>query len=177
MATDFCVKDVLSLCLDWGSPSSTQSTVDQFLEAVASAPNNPFADRRSTKRKPVMIDVIAVPLDERRQPCGDAFLAITRDISHGGVAILCAEETKAPYLLLRLETARHRSLQSIIRVIRSRTFYQFREISGSFVLNEDEQQHKMTQKQPKAPRRRAVKTESNRRPAKRGTKSRKRRTN
>jgi hypothetical protein len=176
MATDFCAKDVLSLCLDWGSPSSTQSTVDEFLDAVASSPNNPFADRRSTQRKPVMIDVIAVPLDEQRQPCGEAFLAITRDISHGGVAILCAEEIKAPYLLLRLETARHRSLQSIMRVIRSRSFYQFREVSGSFVLNEDEQQSKTTQKQPKTPRRRTAKTESKRRPAKRAIKSRKRRS-
>jgi PilZ domain len=176
MATDFCAKDVLSLCVDWDSPSSTRATVDQFLAAVASAPNNPFSDRRSSKRKPVMIDVIAVPLDARFQPCGDAFLAITRDISHGGAAILCTEEVKAPYLLLRLETTRHRSLQSTIRVIRSRSFYQFREISGAFVLTEEERQSTPEQKEPKAARRRSARTGSSRRTTKGSSKSHKRRT-
>ena len=164
MTDDFRVKDVLSLCVDWTSIASTRATVDQFVDAVDGG-KELFEDRRSAKRKPAMIDVIAVPLDAERKPCGDAFLALTRNISHGGIAILCTETTKAPYLLLRLELARYRCLQAVVRVIRSRSFYQFTEVSASFALTEDEQHSSATNTSPKkskASGRRAAKVESGR---------------
>ena len=136
MTEDFRVKDVLSLCVDWNSVSSSKATVEQFVDAVDSG-KDPFEDRRSTKRKPAMIDVIAVPLDAEHKPCGDAFLALTRDISRGGIAILCTEEIKAPYLLLRLEMARYRMMQAVVRVIRQRSFYQFTEVSAAFVVKDE----------------------------------------
>jgi len=166
MTEDFRVKDVLSLCVDWSSIASTRATVDQFVDAVDGG-HDPFEDRRSAKRKPAVIDVIAVPLDAERKPCGDALLALTRDISHGGIAILCTEAIKAPYLLLRLEMARYRCLQAVVRVIRSRSFYQFTEVSASFALTEEEKQSNPTQKKSKASGRRGTKAESGRRKVKR----------
>ncbi|HEV8003803.1 MAG TPA: hypothetical protein VGP63_28315 [Planctomycetaceae bacterium] len=148
MTDDFRVKDVLSLCVDWTSIASSRASVDQFVDAVDGG-YDPFDDRRAAQRKPAMIDVIAVPLDADRQPCGDAFLALTRNISHGGIAILCTEQVKAPYLLLRLEMARYRCLQAVVRVIRSRSFYQFTEVSAAFALTE-EQQHQTNSKPRKA---------------------------
>ncbi len=159
MTDDFRVKDVLSLCVDWSSLSATQATVDQFVDALGSG-KDPFADRRSAARKPMMIDVIAVPLDAEFQQCGDAFLSLTRNISHGGIAILCTEEVKSPFLLLRLETARHRSLQSLVRVIRSRSFYQFTEVSGSFVLKEEESRASAPSKKSKGRGHRSAKARS-----------------
>jgi hypothetical protein len=172
MTDDFRVKDVLSLCVDWNSISSTRATVDQFVDAVDGG-RDPFEDRRSAKRKPAMIDVIAVPLDAEFKPCGDAFLSLTRDISHGGISILCTEEIKTPYLLLRLETARHRSLQSVVQVIRSRSYYQFNEVSARFVLNEEHQRSSSKPKTSKAAEHRGTKSESGRRPAKRAVARRK----
>jgi hypothetical protein len=166
MTDDFRVKDVLSLCVDWTSIASTRATVDQFVDAVDGS-HDPFEDRRSAKRKPAMIDVIAVPLDAERKPCGDAFLALTRNISHGGIAILCTEVTKAPYLLLRLEMARYRCLQAVVRVIRSKSFYQFTEVCTCFDLSEEEQQSNSSSKKSKASGRKGAKAESGRRKAKR----------
>ena len=159
MTDDFRVKDVLSLCVDWSSLSPTRATVDQFVDALEGG-KDPFADRRSATRKPMMIDVIAVPLDAQLQQCGDAFLSLTRNISHGGIAILCTEDVKSPYLLLRLETAKHRSLQSLVRVIRSRSFYQFTEVSGSFVLKEEETRTSAQPKKSKRAGRRSAKKKS-----------------
>jgi hypothetical protein len=168
MTDDFRVKDVLSLCVDWDSIASARSTVDQFVDAVdGGGAKNPFEDRRSAKRKPTMIDVIAIPLDAERNPCGDAFLALTRDISHGGIAILCTEAIKAPYLLLRLEMARYRCLQAVVRVIRSRSFYQFTEVSACFALAEEEQQSSASPRKSKTSGRRAAKASSGRRKVKR----------
>lgn len=166
MTDDFRVKDVLSLCVDWSCLSPTRATVDQFVNALDGA-KDPFADRRSAARKPMTIDVIAVPLDAEFQQCGDAFLSLTRNISHGGIAILCTEEVKSPYLLLRLETAKHRSLQSLVRVIRSRSFYQFTEVSGSFVLKEEEIRANAPAKKSKGTGRRAAKSKSPARSTKR----------
>jgi len=158
MTEDFRVKDVLSLCVDWNSISSSRSTVEQFVDAVGAGPQPQSDDRRSTNRKPAMIDVIAVPLDAERKPCGEAFLALTRDISRGGIAILCTEEVKSPYLLLRLEMARYRMLQAVARVIRSRSFYQFTEVSLCFELDAAEKTEKAAA--PKATSRRRAKSGS-----------------
>lgn len=167
MTDDFRVKDVLSLCVDWTSVASSRATVDQFVDAVDGG-YDPFDDRRSAQRKPAMIDVIAVPLDAEQQPCGDAFLALTRNISHGGIAILCTEQIKVPYLLLRLEMARYRCLQAVVRVIRSRSFYQFTEVSAAFALSEEEQQRTSSKpKKSKVSASRGTKAASGRRKVKR----------
>ncbi len=133
MSADFRVKDILGLCVDWNSIASSVEAVDEFVDAVDGGLPDMFDDRRSTKRKAAMIDVIAVPLDAEHRPCGEAFLALSRDISRGGISILCTEEVKAPFLLLRLEMARFRMLQAVVRIIRSRSFYQFTEVSACFV--------------------------------------------
>lgn len=166
MTDDFRVKDILTLCVDWDSISFARATVDQFVDAVDGGGHDPFEDRRSAKRKPAMIDVIAVPLDAQFKPSGDAFLSLTRNISHGGISILCTEEIKAPYLLLRMEMARHRCLQAVVRVIRSRSFYQFNEVSAAFVLNEEHNRTSSSPKNSKTSGRRGAKVESGRRRAK-----------
>jgi hypothetical protein len=165
MAEDFRVKDILSLCVDWSSISSTRAAVDQFVDAV-DAGHSPFDDRRSANRKPAMIDVIAVPLDAEFKACGEAFLSLTRNISHGGISLLCTEEIKAPYLLLRMEMARYRCLQAVVRVIRSRSFYQFNEVSAAFVLSAEHNSSSANPKKSKASGRRGAKAESDRRRAK-----------
>jgi hypothetical protein len=139
VSQDFSVKDVLSLCVDWNSLSTSQSTLDEFVGAVE-ASREATDERRTDKRKPVVLDVIAVPLDANRQPVGDPFLALTRNISHGGIAILHTEKVTAPYLLLRLETQKHQVIQAVIQVVRSRTFYQFTEISGRFEVSVEKKQ-------------------------------------
>jgi hypothetical protein len=150
MSTDFSMTDVLSLCVDYTNLASSRSAVDDFVAAVE---RNEQRDdeRRKEQRKPVCADVIAVPLDENRQPCGEAFLALTRNISRGGIAILHTERVTAPYLLLRIETGRHQSIQTVVRVVRARSFYQFTEISGRFELSPEKKRSAPRSRKAKKP--------------------------
>jgi hypothetical protein len=131
MADDFSVKEILSLCIDWSETSTSRSTLNQFVKALD---GGRVADdeRRREKRRPVVLDVIAVPLDEEHHPCGEPFLALSRNISRGGIALLHTEKVTAPFLLLRIETIRHQVIQTVVKVVRTRSFYQFTEISGRF---------------------------------------------
>jgi hypothetical protein len=131
MAEDFSMKEVLSLCIDWSSPTTSRSTLNQFVREVDGGRVSDD-ERRTDRRKPVVLDIIAVPLGENRQPCGEPFLALSRNISRGGIALLHTENVRAPYLLLRIETTRHQVIQTVVEVVRSRRFYQFTEISGRF---------------------------------------------
>jgi hypothetical protein len=132
MSEDFSVKEILSLCIDWSDTKTPRSKINQFVRTVC---NSRMSDdeRRSEKRRPVVLNIIAVPLDEDRNPCGEPFLALSRNISRGGIALLHTETVKAPYLLLRIETLRHEVIQAVVQVIRARNFYQFTEISGRFI--------------------------------------------
>ena len=132
MADDFSVKEILSLCIDWSETSTSRSTINQFVRAVSRSRISDD-ERRAEKRKPVVLNIIAVPLDEDRNPCGEPFLALSRNISRGGIALLHTEMVKAPYLLLRIETLKHEVIQAVVQVIRARNFYQFTEISARFV--------------------------------------------
>jgi hypothetical protein len=173
MTEDFRVKDVLSLCVDWNTISSTRESLEQFVDAVDGDNHDPLEDRRSASRKPAVIDVIAVPLDAEHKPCGDAFLALTRNISRGGIALVCTQALKSPYLLLRLEMGRSRMLQAVVRVIRSRSFYQFTEISGSFELIEADHHSSSKRTRSKTAGRRTAKAASGRKVVKRAAALRK----
>ena len=96
--------------------------------------------------------MIAVPLDENRQPCGEPFLALTRNISRGGIAILHSEGVTAPYLLLRIETGRHKAIQTVVQVVRTRSFYQFTEISGRFELKTEKKRPTSRSRSRRRPR-------------------------
>jgi hypothetical protein len=134
MADDFSVKEILSLCIDWSDTSTSRSTINQFVRGLSRSRVSDD-ERRSEKRRPVVLNIIAVPLDEDRNPCGEPFLALSRNISRGGIALLHTEMVKSPYLLLRIETLRHEVIQAVVQVVRARNFYQFTEISGRFVAN------------------------------------------
>jgi hypothetical protein len=148
MADDFSVKEILSLCIDWSETSTSRSTINEFVRAVGRSRVSDD-ERRSEKRRPVVLDIIAVPLDEDRNPCGEPFLALSRNISRGGIALLHTERVKAPYLLLRIETLRHEVIQAVVQVIRARNFYQFTEISGRFVPTAKKKKSSPRSKQPK----------------------------
>jgi len=135
MAEDFSVQGILSLCVDVSDVSTSRSAVDQFVDAIEW--QDRIDERRTEKRKPVSLDVIVVPLDADFNPIGEPFLGLTRDISRGGIAMLHTESVTAPYLLLRIETRRHRTLQAVVEVVRSRSYYQFTEISARFVVKAD----------------------------------------
>jgi hypothetical protein len=78
--------------------------------------------------------VKATSLDEWHKPTGESFLAVTRDISLGG---LCMYHLNAvPARFLQLELSSHSSdeqLHVVMEVVRCRQTGPFFEIAGRFV--------------------------------------------
>ncbi len=146
MSDDFSVQDILALCVDSSDVSTSRSAVDEFVDAIEYR-QDCVDERRAEQRKPAVLDVIVVPLDAQFKPIGEPFLGLTRDISRGGIAMLHVEAVSAPYLLLKLQTRRHRSLQAVVEVVRSRRYYQFTEISGRFAVTRGKK--KSTSRSPK----------------------------
>ena len=136
MSQELSRKGVLPLSVDAITPSTSRAAIDEFVDAVG-AGFDPTKERRTDRRKPILLDVIAVPLDSQFKPVGDPFLALTRDISDGGISMFHTERVSAPYLLVKVDSPRYQKLQAVVQVVRSRRFYQFAEISGRFVLGRD----------------------------------------
>jgi hypothetical protein len=96
---------------------------------------HPGSERRLSLRYSVTIPVRATPLDDRQNPDGEAFLAVTRDISVGGLCMYHLEPVKARYLQLDLASSSgtEEQLHVVLEVVRCHQTGPLYEIAGRFV--------------------------------------------
>lgn len=90
------------------------------------------ANRRGEGRRAVLSSVLAEPLDEKLQPAGAPFVALTRNVSRGGIALLYTQPIGARYLALRQPGADGRDMR-YIEVVRSTLIGYGYEIAGRFI--------------------------------------------
>ena len=73
--------------------SNQLATPEQVFEAVGwainSAEKSAFSDRRISERTIVYLPVLVQLVDDASQPIGEAFPAVTRDVSVGGIGLIC----------------------------------------------------------------------------------------
>jgi hypothetical protein len=94
------------------------------------------ANRRKKSRQAWVVRASAIPLDEGFQPVGEAFLAISRDISDFGLALYHTQPVASPYLALRLiEPSSASALRTTMRIVRCRKRGRFYEIAGSLLYS------------------------------------------
>lgn len=89
--------------------------------------------KRASPRHRITMEVAAVPLDELLRPIGDPFIALTRDISAGGISLVHTRRVAAPYLLLKLDNGGGVAVRVITKVLRCRQLKRFFEVAGKFV--------------------------------------------
>jgi hypothetical protein len=91
-------------------------------------------ERRVNLRYPLTMPVKVTPLNNDQMPSGtEPFLAVTRDISVGGLCLYYIHEVKEKYLQLELSSPNHDHLDVVIEVVRCRQAGPFWEIAGPFV--------------------------------------------
>ncbi len=90
------------------------------------------AERRGGDRRPVLSSVIAEPLDENFQAAGAPFVALARNISPGGIALLYTQPIGAKYLALRQPGSETRVFR-YLEVVRSTLIGYGYEIAGRFI--------------------------------------------
>jgi len=91
------------------------------------------SDRRAALRCPVSIPVKATPLNDQRQPAGEPFTAVTRDISIKGICMHHVRPVECRYLQLELGDSDHDTV--VMEVVRCRAAGPFFEIAGPFVAH------------------------------------------
>jgi PilZ domain len=88
---------------------------------------------RRSKRYAVVLEVIVVPLNEHFRPSGLPFLAVTRDVSTGGLCLLHMRPAPSAKLFIQIERPNESALDGVLNVRRNRRLGQFYEIAGDFI--------------------------------------------
>jgi hypothetical protein len=89
-------------------------------------------ERRTEPLYAIMVPVFATPFDATGRRIGERFLAVTRDISAIGGAILHSENVSAHYLLLEFNLPGAREFRLVLEILRVREIGPLWELTGRF---------------------------------------------
>jgi hypothetical protein len=89
-------------------------------------------ERRANLRYPITMPVRVAPLTDALQPCGQAFLAVTRDISVGGLCFYHTQPIKQRFLQVEMTSPTREQLTVVLEVKRLRQAGPFYEVAGNF---------------------------------------------
>ena len=103
-----------------------------------SVPQTGGSDLRRSKRYTAVLEVVVVPLNEHYRPSGLPFLAVTRDVSTGGLCMLHTRPAPASKLFVEIERPNDTPLDVVLNVRRNRRVGLFFEIAGDFITVDDE---------------------------------------
>ena len=91
-------------------------------------------DRRTTQRRAVTVPVTVIPVNQDLEPTGEAFMAISRDISTDGMSFIHTRNVNDEYLALELVSRDGGDeMQVLMKVLRCETVGRFYEVAGRFV--------------------------------------------
>ncbi|MCH7725532.1 MAG: hypothetical protein IH991_03470 [Planctomycetes bacterium] len=91
------------------------------------------SERRTEARRRVVVPVMVMPVDDNFERTGDAFQAVTRDVSTSGISLLSTQDIDAEYLAVFLKTLSGRELIVVIHVCRHDYIGVYYDIAGTFV--------------------------------------------
>ncbi len=77
----------------------------------------PGPERRLSLRYPITMPVKATPLDDKMHTIGDSFLAVTRDISLGGLCMYHLQPINARFLQLEITDHNDESLNVVLEMV------------------------------------------------------------
>jgi hypothetical protein len=90
-------------------------------------------EKRSAHRFPLATAVPVMPIDDRLRPVGRPFMALTRNISTCGIALVHTRPVTTKYLVVELTSAADERLQVLLEVLRCRPLGPYCDIAGEFV--------------------------------------------
>ena len=93
-----------------------------------------FEERRDATRRTVSQSIAVQALDEQYRPQGDPFLAISRDVSRQGIALIHSEPINSGFLALELTSTEGNRLQIVMHATRLREIDGFHEAAGPMVM-------------------------------------------
>lgn len=91
-------------------------------------------ERRRTSRYPIVIPVVAQPFSSSFCSTDPSFMALTRDLSSTGLALVHTRAVGAELLAVELAGGKNNRMQLVMRVLRCRPFHHLYEIAGDFLV-------------------------------------------
>lgn len=114
--------------------SSPPDRVANFIRRVIRGEKfYPGPERRLSLRYPITMPVKSTPVNDHYEPCGDVFLAVTRDISLGGLCMYHLAPVTARFLELEITNHNDEQLHVLMEVVRCRQTGPFFEVAGRFI--------------------------------------------
>ena len=110
----------------------------QFVESVAKGSAEHRIEQRQFPRYKLTCEVWVQPVNNRFEPLGDAFVAVSRDISAAGIGFVHSKAIRDKYLWLRLVAPGGKRMNVIVEVVRCRPLGVFYEVGSKFVAKLDE---------------------------------------
>jgi hypothetical protein len=107
---------------------------DYAIRSSCIGDESPSAEKRTARRFPFTVAVPVMPVDSSLRPVGEPFMAMTRNISTGGIALIHTRPITARHLVVELTNAAGERLQLWVRVLRCRPLGPFCDIAGEFVM-------------------------------------------
>ncbi|MGO8691059.1 MAG: PilZ domain-containing protein [Thermoguttaceae bacterium] len=117
-------------------PDPPPSLVAYVAELLATEYEGP--QRRGSRRLPVVVPVVAMPLDNNFRPMGTTFAAITRDLSTGGLRLFSTRAANSKFLAVELTSSSDENMQVVLEVLRCKAIGRFYEIAGKLVARTDD---------------------------------------
>ncbi|HEV3344335.1 MAG TPA: PilZ domain-containing protein, partial [Pirellulales bacterium] len=89
-------------------------------------------EQRTERRYVVSLPVAAVPVDESLKKSGEVFIAFTRDISSGGIAMYHTRRVSEKFLAVEIKANCGEKMRVLVEVLRCSPVGLFYEIAGKF---------------------------------------------
>jgi hypothetical protein len=132
--TDLTVATALDFDFEGARIAPAPVELQDFVRKLFDQTPYSGGQKRAQKRYRVAFEVPAIELDDDLRPMGEPFVAMSRDISTGGICLVHTHHVAAERLLVRLDNLKGMRVQVVVQISRRRQLKQFFEMSGNFVL-------------------------------------------
>lgn len=106
--------------------------MNTYLERIAARPDEE-GNRRKDERVTLLATVVAIPINDADQPCGEPFKAVARNVSEGGMSLLHTRSIRSERLAVRWKPLGAAGLvTAVLRVYRCGPMGPFYEVAGQF---------------------------------------------
>jgi hypothetical protein len=112
--------------------TSPDEIANFVMDLTADVRNSQSQERRTEPLYAMMVPVFATPFDATGHRVGERFLAVTRDISAIGGAILHSANVPGQYLLLEFNLPGGREFRVALEILRVRQIGPLWELTGRF---------------------------------------------
>jgi hypothetical protein len=115
------------------SAESKEAITSLVRELIDEAQQDFIVDRRRDRRYPLFVPVTVTPVGEASRRLNSTFVAVTRDVSAGGISFLHTSPVDDHYLYLRFTESRLDAAAIVIEVLRRRQVGPLWDIAGKFL--------------------------------------------